>query len=110
MLVGATGSGKTTIVNLLMRFYDIDSGEICINEQNIQTVARESLRQNIAIVLQDTVLFSDTVYSNLKYGNDMVSDEQLEAVKEYCINSDSREAAADKPETLVMDLKNRVRC
>ena len=81
-LVGATGSGKTTIVNLLMRFYDIDSGEICINEQNIQDVARESLRQNIAIVLQDTVLFSDTVYSNLKYGNDLVSDEQLEEAVE----------------------------
>lgn len=81
-LVGATGSGKTTIVNLLMRFYDIDSGEIYINDQNIQDIARESLRRNIAIVLQDTVLFSDTVYHNLKYSNDMVSDAQLEAAVE----------------------------
>ena len=76
-LVGATGSGKTTIVNLLMRFYETDSGEICINKQNIQDVARGSLRQNVAIVLQDTVLFSDTVRSNLKYGNDVATEEQI---------------------------------
>lgn len=81
-LVGATGSGKTTIVNLLMRFYEIDSGEICINEQNIQEVARASLRQNVAIVLQDTVLFSDTVRNNLKYGNDSATSNQLAAAVE----------------------------
>lgn len=76
-LVGATGSGKTTIVNLLMRFYETDSGEICINGQNIRDIARTSLRQNMAIVLQDTVLFSDTVRSNLKYGNEAATEEQL---------------------------------
>ena len=81
-LVGATGSGKTTIVNLLMRFYETDSGEICINKQNIQNIARGSLRQNVAIVLQDTVLFSNTVRSNLKYGNDAVTEEQLAAAVE----------------------------
>ena len=81
-LVGATGSGKTTIVNLLMRFYDTDSGEICINEQNIRDVARASLRKNVAIVLQDTVLFSDTVRSNLKYGNEAATDKQLEEAAE----------------------------
>lgn len=81
-LVGATGSGKTTIVNLLMRFYETDSGEICINKQNIQDVARGSLRQNVAIVLQDTVLFSNTVQSNLKYGNDEATQEQLETAVE----------------------------
>lgn len=81
-LVGATGSGKTTIVNLLMRFYEIESGEICINRQNIRDVARGSLRQNVAIVLQDTVLFSDTVRCNLKYGNDAATEEELaEAAK-----------------------------
>lgn len=81
-LVGATGSGKTTIVNLLMRFYDIESGEIRINGQDISDVSRESLRRNIAIVLQDTVLFSDTVRNNLKYGNDSAAEEQLTAAVE----------------------------
>ncbi|MCD8149335.1 MAG: ABC transporter ATP-binding protein/permease [Clostridiales bacterium] len=77
-LVGATGSGKTTIVNLLMRFYDIDSGEIRINRQDIRNVARQSLRKNVAIVLQDTVLFSDTVRNNLIYANENASDEEVE--------------------------------
>ncbi|MGN0657112.1 MAG: ABC transporter ATP-binding protein [Ruminiclostridium sp.] len=81
-LVGATGSGKTTVVNLLMRFYDIDSGSIFIDEQNIKDVSRDSLRKNIAIVLQDTVLFSDTIRNNLKYGNENATENQLEhAVK-----------------------------
>lgn len=81
-LVGATGSGKTTIVNLLMRFYEIENGAIYINEQNIQEVARSSLRQNVAIVLQDTVLFSDTIRNNLKYGNDAATDKELAAAVE----------------------------
>lgn len=81
-LVGATGSGKTTIVNLLMRFYEIDSGEIWINSQKIQEISRNSLRKNIAIVLQDTVLFSDTIRNNLKYGKEDASEEQLERAAE----------------------------
>ena len=81
-LVGATGSGKTTIVNLLMRFYDIDSGEIFINSQNIADVSRDSLRKNVAIVLQDTVLFSDTIRHNLKYGNENASDRELQTAME----------------------------
>lgn len=81
-LVGATGSGKTTVVNLLMRFYDIDSGEILINQQNINDVSRESLRHNVAIVLQDTVLFSDTIRNNLKYGNEAATGEQLDKAVE----------------------------
>lgn len=84
-LVGATGSGKTTVVNLLMRFYDVDSGEIRINGQNIAETARDSLRKDVAIVLQDTVLFSDTVRNNLRYGNQNASDGQLEeAVRMSC--------------------------
>lgn len=81
-LVGTTGSGKTTIVNLLMRFYDIDSGEIFINDQNIADVSRGSLRRNVAIVLQDTVLFSDTIRHNLKYGNENASDELMQKAME----------------------------
>ncbi len=78
-LVGATGSGKTTVVNLLMRFYDIDRGKIFINHQNIEDITRDSLRKDVAIVLQDTVLFSDTIRRNLKYGNENATKEQLEA-------------------------------
>ncbi|MBD5147920.1 MAG: ABC transporter ATP-binding protein [Oscillibacter sp.] len=81
-LVGATGSGKTTIVNLLMRFYDIDSGTIRVNGQDICAVSRASLRKNMAIVLQDTVLFSDTVRGNLTYANASASDAQLDQAVE----------------------------
>ncbi len=81
-LVGATGSGKTTIVNLLMRFYDMNGGKIYINGQDIQGISRASLRKNIAIVLQDTVLFSDSVRENLKYGNENATDLQLDRAAE----------------------------
>lgn len=81
-LVGATGSGKTTIVNLLMRFYDINSGDILINDQNIKDIALADLRKNIAIVLQDTILFSDTIRNNLKYGNENAEQEQLDLAVE----------------------------
>lgn len=81
-LVGSTGSGKTTVVNLLMRYYDIDSGVIRIDGQNIAEVARDSLRKNVAIVLQDTVLFSDTIRNNLLYANETATQAQLdEAVR-----------------------------
>ncbi len=75
-LVGATGSGKTTLANLLMRFYDAD-GQILVNGQNLSTIARGSLRRQIAIVLQETVLFTDTVESNLRYANADASSAQL---------------------------------
>lgn len=73
------------VVNLLMRFYDIDSGEIQIDSQNISELSRDILRKNIAIVLQDTVLFSDTVRNNLMYANESAIHEQLdEAVRMSC--------------------------
>ena len=76
-LVGATGSGKTTVVNLLMRFYPVDRGGIYIDGVNIQDIKRDELRKNIAIVLQDTVLFSDTIENNIKYANPDASDEEM---------------------------------
>lgn len=81
-LVGATGSGKTTVVNLLMRFYDIDSGEILIDGVNIKDIAIDELRKNTAIVLQDTILFSDSIRNNLKYSNlDASDNEMIKAAK-----------------------------
>ena len=78
-LVGATGSGKTTVVNLLMRFYDVDSGEILLDGVNINDIPKDDLRNTIAIVLQDTVLFKDTIENNLKYGNETATFEEVKA-------------------------------
>lgn len=77
-LVGATGSGKTTVVNLLMRFYDIDSGAIEIDGINIKDIDCRELRKNIAIVLQDTVLFADSIKNNLKYSNEAATIEEIQ--------------------------------
>ena len=76
-LVGSTGSGKTTIVNLLMRFYDVDSGSILIDGTDIRDVSTDALRDSIGIVLQDTVLFTDTVRANLKYADPSITDEKM---------------------------------
>jgi len=76
-LVGSTGSGKTTVVNLLMRFYPVDSGEILVDGVNIQDLSRDYLRDNIAIVLQDTVLFSNTIENNIKYADLDAPDEAM---------------------------------
>ena len=78
-IVGPTGSGKTTIVNLLMRFYDINSGAIYLDDLNIGLIKRSNLRSSYAMVLQDTWLFEGSIYDNLIYGNSEVT---LEQVKE----------------------------
>ena len=76
-LVGSTGSGKSTVVNLLMRYYDIDKGAIWINDQNVEEITRDSLRKHVAIVLQDTVLFSNTIRHNLQYAKEDATDEEI---------------------------------
>ena len=78
-LVGATGSGKTTVVNLLTRFYEIDGGEITIDGINITDIPKADLRRSIAIVLQDTVLFSDTIRNNIRYGSPDATEEDIRA-------------------------------
>jgi len=78
-LVGATGSGKTTVVNLLTRFYDVDGGNIEIDGVDIRDIPKDELRKNIAIVLQDTVLFSDTVSENIKYGREDATAEEIKS-------------------------------
>ena len=76
--VGSTGAGKTTITNLINRFYDIDSGEILMDGFPITQIARDSLRRNIAMVLQDTHLFTGTVRENIRYGRLDATDEEVE--------------------------------
>lgn len=81
-IVGPTGAGKTTLVNLLMRFYDVDSGRILLDGVDISTVSRTSLRSRIGMVLQDTWLFAGTVYENIAYGRpDAGRDEVIDAAK-----------------------------
>lgn len=81
-LVGPTGAGKTTIFNLLPRFYDINAGDIKIDNQSIYKIKRKELRQNITLVLQDTHLFSGTIKENIRYGNPSATDcEIIEAAK-----------------------------
>ena len=82
-IVGETGAGKTTIVKLLMRFYDVNSGEITIDDKNIQDYDKHSLRSLVGMVLQDTWLFNDTILNNIRYGNLDASDEEvIEAAKQ----------------------------
>ena len=76
-LVGATGAGKTTIMNLLPRFYDIQSGSITIDGKDIRHIKRESLRRSLAIVLQDTHLFTGTIMENIRYGRLEANDEDV---------------------------------
>lgn len=78
-IVGPTGAGKTTIINLLMRFYDINSGRITIDGQDIYSVTRKSLRGAYTMVLQETWLFKGTITENLSYGRESVGKEEIEA-------------------------------
>jgi ATP-binding cassette subfamily B protein len=81
-LVGPTGAGKTTIINLLSRFYDVDAGAIYIDGQDIRTVTQKSIRKQLGIVLQDTFLFSGTVMENIRYGRLDASNDEIYAAAE----------------------------
>jgi subfamily B ATP-binding cassette protein MsbA len=86
-IVGATGSGKSTIISLLNRFYELEHGEICLDHQNIENFTIESLRDQIAVVLQDVFLFSDDIYNNITLKNQNISlDEVMKAAKQIGIH------------------------
>lgn len=102
-LVGPTGSGKTTIMNLLNRFYDVNSGKITIDDVDIRDLQLKSLRDNIGIVLQDSVLFSGTIADNIRYGKpDATMGEVIDAAKQAHIH-DFIESLPEKYETQVSD-------
>ena len=87
-IVGPTGAGKTTIINLLMRFYDVDGGTIYVDGKDIRTLTRDSLRGAFTMVLQDTWLFHDTIFNNIAYGKpDATMDEVVAAAKAAHIHS-----------------------
>ena len=84
-IVGPTGAGKTTIVNLLSRFYNVDSGAVLIDGINIEDVTIKSLRSQMGVMMQDSFIFSGTIMDNIRYGNDVVSDEAvITAAKTVC--------------------------
>ncbi|MBE5982568.1 MAG: ABC transporter ATP-binding protein, partial [Paenibacillaceae bacterium] len=87
-IVGPTGAGKTTIINLLMRFYEVDGGKITIDDMDIRDMTRKSLRKAFAMVLQETWLFQGTIYENLAYGKeDATLDDVVKAAKDARIHS-----------------------
>jgi ATP-binding cassette subfamily B protein len=78
-LIGATGAGKTTVTNLINRFYDLDAGSVSYDGIDIQRIRKSDLRRSLGIVLQDTALFTATVRDNIRYGRLSASDEEVEA-------------------------------
>lgn len=78
-IVGATGAGKTTIVNLLSRFYNLDSGKVCIDGQDVSKVTLKSLRRNVGVMMQDSYIFNGTVLENIRFSNPDADDEQCKA-------------------------------
>ncbi len=102
-IVGATGSGKTTIVNLLTRFYELDSGRITIDGIDITDIPKDTLRRAIAIVLQDTVLFSDTIKANIKYGKLDATDEEMKRAARHAKADEFIERLPDGYDTVLAE-------
>lgn len=100
-IVGKTGAGKTTIVNLLMRFYEIDSGKIYIDGTNIKDISIETLRDNIGIVLQDTKLFTATVKDNISYGLKNIPEEEIKRVAKLAKADTFIEKLPQKYDTII---------
>ena len=100
-IVGPTGAGKSTISRLLFRFYDPIEGHITINNENVKNVNQESLRQKIGVVPQDTVLFNDTIYYNIAYGNPLASKEDIFNAAKVAGIHNFIESIPDKYDTLV---------
>ena len=100
-LVGHSGSGKSTILNLIPRFYDAQSGDILIDNQSIYKVKIKSLRDKISLVSQDTTLFDDTIKNNIKYAKDDVSNEDIIAAAKFSYSHEFIEKLPNKYETII---------
>ena len=83
-IIGSTGSGKTTIINLLMRFYDVDQGEVLINGKNIKSYQNEELKKMFGVVFQNDTVFNDSVYENISFGRDIPLDDVIKASEYAC--------------------------
>lgn len=102
-IVGPTGAGKTTIINLLMRFYDPDSGTICLDENNIIEVTRKSLRAAYTMVLQDTWLFCGSIFDNISYGKEGATLEEVQKAAKAAKIHDYIESLPDGYDTILSD-------
>tara|TARA_B100001057_G_scaffold207426_1_gene208130 strand:- start:3210 stop:4946 length:1737 start_codon:yes stop_codon:yes gene_type:complete len=100
-LVGHSGSGKSTIMNLIPRFYDIQSGEIVIDDQSIQKITIKSLREQISMVSQETTLFDDTIKNNIKYGRENATDDEIYNVANLSFCEEFINKLPNKYETLI---------
>ena len=100
-LVGHSGAGKSTIINLMPRFYDPNKGEIFIDGQNIRDVTLTSLRKNISLVSQDIILFDDTVRANVAYANLNASEEQIKKACEFAAATDFIENLPQSYDTII---------
>jgi len=102
-IVGPTGAGKTTIVNLLMRFYDIQGGQILLDGTDIYTISRDALRRNFGMVLQDTWLFKGTIRENIAYSKPDATDDEIRAAAEAANISEFIDALPDGYNTLLAE-------
>ena len=100
-LVGHSGAGKSTILNLIPRFYDAKSGDIKIDKQSIYNSSLYSLRRNISLVSQDTTLFDDTIFNNIQYANKDASLDEVIKAAEYSFASEFIEKLPNKYDTLI---------
>ena len=102
-IVGPTGTGKTTIINLLMRFYDVNSGSITVDENNISKITRSSLRRAYTMVLQDTWLFHGTIYENIVYGREDATPEEVKEAAKAARIDNYIESLPDGYQTVLSD-------
>lgn len=100
-LVGESGGGKSTLFNLIIRFYDIETGEILINNQNIKNITLQSLRDSISLVNQETVLFDDTIYNNIQYANPNATKDQITQICKDAMAYDFIQALPQQFNTMI---------